>query len=81
MTIKIGDKVSWTHVSGSGSTVSMKLREGTVTAIDVHGIATVKPSSKAKSVQVAISRLRTPRQKSQITEFIEAVKEANRVSQ
>ena len=79
--ITVGDKVSWTQVGGGGLIIDMRLREGTVTAIDEQGIATVKPpAKKSKSVRVAVSRLRLPGQKSQITEFIEAVKEANRVS-
>lgn len=78
MTIQVGDRVTWTQVGGSRNTISMNQREGTVTAIDDKGIATVKPPSKyAKSVRVAVARLRLPGQKSQITEFIEAVKKAN----
>lgn len=81
MTIQVGDRVTWTHVGGGRNTISMNQREGTVTEIDDKGIATIKPPSKhAKSVRVAVSRLRVPGQKTQITEFIEAVKEANNVS-
>ncbi len=79
MTIQIGDRVTWTHVSGGRNTIGLNQREGTVTAIDDKGIATVKPPSKyAKSVRVAVSRLRVPGQKTQITEFIEAVRLAHK---
>lgn len=76
--IAVGDHVSWTHVGGSGSTMNMSLREGTVVSIGDDGLAMVKPlSKKAKLVQVHVRRLRLHGQKSQITEFIEAVKKAN----
>ena len=85
MTIQVGDYVTWTHVGGGGLIIDMRLQEGTVTAINEQGIATVKPPVKppaktSKSVLVAVARLRLPGQKSQITEFVEAVVEANRVS-
>lgn len=78
--ISVGDQVQWTQVGGGGLIIDMRIREGTVTAINDQGIATVKPpSKKSKSVLVAVARLRLPGQKSQITEFIEAIKEANHV--
>ena len=78
MTIQIGDKVSWTHVSTSSRTISMKLREGTVIKIN-NGIATVKPVARnSRATQVDIRRLRLEGQKSQIMEFVEAVREAHR---
>lgn len=81
MAIQVNDRVTWTQVGGGGLIIDMRLREGTVTAIDEQGIATVKPpSKKSRSVKVAVARLRLPGQKSQITEFIEAVKEANHAS-
>lgn len=76
-TFAVGDKVTWTHVSSSGRTMSMTLREGTITALD-GDVATIQPPSKKSSpVQIKIVRLRKPGQRSQITEFIEGVRAAH----
>lgn len=77
MTIQVGDKVSWTHVSMSGRALSMSLREGTVIEIN-DDIATVKPVARSsRATQVDVRLLRLEGQKSQITEFIEAVREVH----
>ena len=75
--IKIGDAVSWIKTSSRGSTVSLVSKAGTVTALDGQ-LATVKTSKHAKPVQVRLSRLRLAGQKSELTEFVEAVVEASR---
>jgi plastocyanin len=75
--INVGDTVSWTKTSSSGRTFSMVSKNGTVTALDGL-IATVKTSKHAKPVQVHLSRLRLAGQKSELTEFVEAVVEASR---
>lgn len=81
MTIEVGDHVSWTHITSRWTSLNMNTREGTVVAIDDEGMATIKPPSKhARLVKVHVRRLRLPGQRSQITEFVEAVVEANRVS-
>lgn len=74
--MNVGDKATWTHVSGSGKTMTMSLREGVVESIDENGVATMK-KKKGREL-VAVARLRAAGQKSQITEFVEAVVEANR---
>jgi plastocyanin len=75
--IKVGDTVSWTKTSGRGRTINMVSKAGTVTALDDQ-LATVKTSKHAKPVQVHLSRLRLAGQKSELTEFVEAVVEASR---
>jgi hypothetical protein len=70
--IKVGTKVSWTHVSKRGRVVSMSLREGAVTAL-MGGVAQVqKPSGKTE--EIAVRRLRVEGQPSQIGEFVEGMR-------
>ncbi len=70
----IGKTVSWTAVSKRGRAMSMRLREGTVTAVN-GDVATVE-TSRNRTVDVAITRLRLPGEVSQITEFVEGVRQA-----
>lgn len=74
--MQVGDEVRWTHVRQSRRTVSMKLRGGVIISIKGE-VATVKKAS-GRTEKVALVRLRTREQKSQITEFVEAVVEAAR---
>jgi hypothetical protein len=74
--IKVGDQVSWTHVGGGSKTITMSLREGMVESI-AGAVATVKKKSGRRE-RIMLVCLRTKGQKSQITEFVEAVVEANR---
>ena len=74
--IKVGDKVSWTHTSSSGRSISMSLREGVVVEIGPK-FAKVKTSSK-RIVELALSSLRVRGQKSEITEFVENMREGNK---
>ena len=77
ITFAVGDKVTWTHVSW-GSTVTMTLRDGTITALD-GDVATVQPSSKGtRAVRINIAHLRKLGQKTEITEFVEATVRAAR---
>ena len=69
--IKVGDEVTWTHVSTRGRVLNMTLREGAVERVS-EGVAVVrKPRGRCESV--AIWRLRSHGEKSQITEFVEVV--------
>jgi hypothetical protein len=71
--VAVGDKVRWTHTSIRGRTMNMRLREGTVTAID-GDIATVKPLSRqAKPVQVRLAQLEQERKETAITALIETI--------
>lgn len=74
---EVGERVSWTHVGGSGRTISMRLCEGTITEI-AGSNAAIKPIGKGKPVVVALARLRKTGQQSQIGEFIEAMRDAHR---
>lgn len=67
--MKIGDKVTWTHCSTRGRAVSMRLREGVIKALGGDVAHVRRPGGRCESV--AVSRLRLPSQKSQITEFVE----------
>ena len=73
MTIKIGDRVSWTKQSQRGGVIEMKLKEGDVEAI-VRGMAIVKCGRTRYHVPLA--KLRTPDEKSEITEVIEALRKS-----
>lgn len=74
--MNIGDKVSWTHVSQRGRTMSMTLREGVIEQIN-GAVATVRTPSK-RQVIVDIRRLRLEGQESQISEFVGAMRESAR---
>lgn len=69
--MKIGAKVTWTHCTTCGKNVTMSLREGVVEELN-GDMAIVRRRSRRRE-SVAISRLRLPGQKSQITEFVEIV--------
>lgn len=69
--MKIGNRVSWTHVTQRGKSMTMILRKGVIVSID-DGKATVKKCS-GRTEAIDIKRLRLLGQKSQITEFVEAV--------
>lgn len=70
--MQVGDKVSWTHVSNNKRTLSMRLRKGAIVAIS-GDMAEVKTDS-GKCVIIETRRLRMDGEKSQISEFIEAIK-------
>lgn len=72
--IQEGQQVTWTKFSRRGRNVSMSLREGIVQAL-VGDQAVIKKAS-GKRETVAIKRLRTKEQASQITEFIEAMRDS-----
>jgi hypothetical protein len=74
--IKVGEGITWTHVSKRGKSLSMSLRCGTVEAIEGDMATVIRPSGRREKVE--LKRLRRPGQKSQITEFVEVVMEANR---
>lgn len=72
----IGDKVQWTHVSSRGRTTSMTTREGEIIAIDGE-IVTVRKST-GRQEKLYRRGLRLVGQRSQLTDFVETVFEANR---
>jgi transcriptional regulator NrdR family protein len=74
--IKPGDNISWTHVSRRGKSLSMSLRCGTVEAIEGDAVTVIRPTGRRETIK--LERLRRPGQKSQVTEFVEAVVEASR---
>ena len=73
MNIIPGDKVSWTHVSRRGRTISMTLKNGTV--VNVMCETTLVKISSGRLVEIPTSKLRRMDEKSDITKFIEALKE------
>jgi len=72
---KVGDLVSWTHV-GKGRIVSMQPRQGVIESIEGNN-AVIRKSNK-RTETVALVKLRKPGQKSQLSEFVEAIVEANK---
>lgn len=73
--MQIGDKATWTHRASRGRSVTLTTREGTI--IDIRdGVATMR-KKKGQEV-VAVARLRAVEEKSELSEFVEAIVEANR---
>lgn len=70
--MQFGDRVSWTHVASNTRTLSMRLRKGTIVAI-TGDMSEVKTDS-GKRVIIETRRLRLDGEKSQISEFIEAIR-------
>lgn len=68
--MNIGDRVTWTQTSQQRDTLSMTLRTGIIDNI-ADDVVTIK-TARGKE-QIALCRLRRPEQKSQITEFVEAM--------
>lgn len=74
---QVGDKVTWSHVSRHGGTVSIKAREGTIASI-TGNVAKVKPFGKAKSTSIQLPKLRRLGEQTELSEFVEAHVAANR---
>lgn len=72
--LKVGENITWTHVSKRGKSLSMSLRCGTIEAIEGEMVTIRRPGGQR--VTVELERLRRPGQKSQIAEFVEAIREA-----
>jgi len=70
--IEIGSNVQWTHIAGGVNQFSLSLREGKV--IEINGKEAVVEKRSGCKESVVLARLRLPGEKSQITEFIEAVR-------
>lgn len=73
--IKVGDKVHWTHVGGNKRILSVQRREGVIEEIK-GDMALIRRGKRL--VEVSLVRLRTMAQKSQVTELVEAAREAVR---
>jgi hypothetical protein len=71
--MKIGDKVSWTHFSKGRGSFSLTLKKGEIVGFD-GDYATIK-TSKYVTKTILTARLRLEGEKSQITEFVEGVRE------
>lgn len=69
----IGDKVEWTHVSTGRGSLSMTLREGTIEQIK-GDVALVRTPGR-RLVEIAVRRLRSEGQESQIGEFVSGMRE------
>lgn len=76
MTLKVGDRVHWTDIKHRGKEITMSRREGAIAQL-LPTRAIVKLWS-GREVRVIYTRLRAIDAPSQITEFVEAVREANR---
>jgi hypothetical protein len=74
---KSSDKVTWTHISHHGRSVSMTLKEGVVLAVS-NGIATVKTERGTRYYTILTSNLRHVGAKSTLSEFCDEVFAANR---
>ncbi len=83
--LQIGEIVSWTHVAGSGRTISMRVRQGVVEAINGE-TATVRmlydqgrgKFKKGRQVTVPLAALTRQGEKTNLTKFVEAVATAAR---
>lgn len=75
--VKYGDRVTWTKTSGRGRTISMKSYSGTVLEVRDF-VALIQVDGQKKTASMPLHDLRLAGQKSQLTELVEAVAEANR---
>lgn len=72
-----GDRVHWTQTRSGRHSLTMTRVEGVIKKIEWGEIAIIQTSVRAKDRRVHVSRLRRPGETSQITEFIEAVRDAS----
>lgn len=68
-----GDKVQWTHSSRNGRVISMILKEGVIESI-TGGVATVRTGRNNRRVEINLRRLQPVGQRSQIDDFVDAVR-------
>jgi hypothetical protein len=71
------DRVTWTHVSKRGRTVSMSLKQGVVLSV-AGGLAMVKSERGTRHYTIPLVNLRRVGEKSTLTEFCDEVFAANR---
>lgn len=74
--MEIGDEVTWTHCSTRGKSVTMSLRDGVIE--ELRGGVAIVHKRGGRREEVAVSRLRLPGQRSQLSEFVEAIFEGAR---
>ena len=74
--MKSGDKVKWTETTWRGKSFSMRLKHGVIDSIS-NGVALVK-TGRGRFAQVPVAKLQKEGQKSQITEFVELMRESSR---
>lgn len=68
----VGDKVTWTHTSSSGKSISFKTRRGVITEL-TQRVATVKTPNN-RQLTVFLSQLRHAGQKTQLTEMFDSLR-------
>ena len=71
--MKVGDRVHWTYISSSSHTISMSRREGII--IEIKGSIAKVERASGKTEIVRTARLREMDKPSQITEFVEIMRE------
>jgi len=71
--MKVGDHVHWTHIGGSRNTISMARRWGTI--IEIKGSLAKVEKASGKTEIVRTASLRAMDEVSQITEFVEIMRE------
>jgi hypothetical protein len=75
--LQLGERVTWTHVSKRGRSVTMSLKQGVVLAV-AGGLATVKSERGTRYYTIPLANLRRVGEKSTLTEFCDEVFAANR---
>ncbi len=73
----VGDKVSWTKISKSGKSISMRRMDGKIIGI-AGNMAIVQYGRNNRTLNIDVSELRKGEQKSALSEFVEEVVKANR---
>lgn len=73
---KIGQKVSWTHLSQGLGSIALTLKQGII--IDMGDFIATVYKGKGKVEQVELFRLRTPQGQRQMDEIDEVIKEGLR---
>lgn len=72
MAIVVGSKVTWTHTSKRGNTISMSTKTGVVDSI-TDNVATIITGRNNRHVLVPLHELRMAGERTTLTEFVETV--------
>jgi len=74
-TFNVGDKVQWTHAMRRSQEVILERRDGVILELDDKK-AKVRRLGKRRAIWIAVKRLRRPDEESQVTEFVEAMRQS-----
>jgi len=76
--LTVGDRVQWTHVSASGRSISMSLREGVIESFIGSGAFAIVKKRSGRRDRIKTTNLQPLGEKSGVANFMDAMIEANR---